>query len=122
MTRTFTLVMPMARINNPNRRGQHWAKVAACRAEMRETARAHAVGLDPIHGRSALTVRFQFPDHRPRDLDNYEIKGAIDGAVDVGVISDDRSTVLHPVTRDVADGRAPKGLCVMTFEFRAVEG
>lgn len=117
----FTLVWPLSRMNNPNRRGQHWARVAKWRAEMRQAAHDTATGLEPITGTCELTVTFAFPDRRPRDLDNYEIKGAIDGAVDAGLITDDRSTVLRSVTRRIGAGRSPRGFVVMVFDFTAAE-
>lgn len=117
----FTLTVPLARVNNPNRRGQHWARVALFRAEMRQAAFETAHGLDRIGGPCELTVTFAFPDNRPRDLDNYEIKGAIDGAVDAGVITDDKSTVLRSVTRRIGAGRSPRGFVVLTFDFTATE-
>lgn len=118
---TFTLTWPLDRVNNPNRRGQHWARVAKWRAEMRQAAFDAAQGLDRIDGPCELTMTFAFPDNRPRDLDNYEIKGAIDGAVDAGLITDDRSTVLRSVTRRVGSGKSPRGFVVMVFDFTATE-
>ena len=114
--RTFTLVMPIARLINSNQR-EHWAPRAAKTREMRETARIKARGLAPIDGPAELTVTFAFPDRRRRDLDNYSIKAAIDGAVDAHVIADDRSTVLRNVTRIPAQECSPKGCVVMVFEF-----
>ena len=115
--REFRLVMPMTRLINSNQR-EHWAKKAAKTREMRETARNHARDLPPIVGPAVLTVTFAFPDKRRRDLDNTSIKPAIDGAVDIGLLSDDRSTVLRAVTRRPADYLSPKGYAVLGFTFR----
>lgn len=112
----FQLILPMARLHNTNHR-DHWRVIARKRAEMRQAAFHVARPLDPIPGRVSLTVTFGFPDRRARDVDNYEIKGAIDGAVDAGLLGDDRSTVLRSVTRKPADVLSPKGYAVLTFEF-----
>ena len=119
--RTFTITMPMFRLHNSNDRHVHWADRARKRAEMRARARIAAQGLPPIVGRAKLTILFTFPDARNRDLDNYCCKGAIDGAVDAKVISDDRAKVLRPVTRDLAEGHSPKGYAVLTFVFSEVD-
>ena len=115
----FTLTVPMALVNNSNHR-THWALKARRRAHMRELALYTCVDCPAIPGPVHLTVTFAFPDRRNRDLDNYEIKGAIDGAVDAGVITDDRSTVLRAVTRRPADVLSPRGFAVLTFAFRPV--
>ena len=115
----FRLVTPMGELHNSNHR-EHWAVVARKRAGMVAAARAACHRLPRIPGPVALTVTFGFPDHRPRDLDNYEIKGAIDGAVKARVLTDDRSTVLRSVTRRPADALTPRGYAVLVFEFEAV--
>lgn len=116
----FRLVQPVAALHNANHR-HHWRVVARKRAAMREAAfYAARNGQRPLHGMVRLTVTFQFPDRRHRDLDNYEIKGAIDGAVDAGLIPDDRRQVLRSVTREASDTRAPKGYAVLTFTFEEV--
>lgn len=115
--REFRLVMPMTRLINSNHR-EHWTKKAAKTREMRETARNHARNLEPIQGPAELTVTFAFPTGHRRDLDNYSIKAGIDGAVDVGLLSDDRSTILRAVTRRPAGHLSPKGYAVLVFTFR----
>ena len=116
----FTLTMPLARIHNSNDRG-HWSIASRQRAEMRAAAKKAAWTLPAIPGKVTLTITFAFPDKRARDLDNWSVKGAIDGAVDAGVLSDDRANVLVSVTR-VAGGKSPKGYAVMTFAFSPVAG
>lgn len=113
----FRLVLPTTELHNSNHR-THWAVQARKARDMRQAARLACAGAAPIPGPVALTVTFAFPDRRPRDLDNYSIKAAIDGAVDAGVLTDDRSTVLRSVTRQPADAPSPKGYAVLTFEFR----
>ena len=98
MITTITLVLPLAKVNNSNTR-EHYMVKARKRAAMREAMRLLARDATPVHGKVRLLVGFAFPDRRHRDLDNLEIKGAIDGLVDAGVIEDDRSTVLTAVTR-----------------------
>lgn len=115
MTAEFRLTMPTPALHNSNHR-THWAVKAGKARAMREAARAACADLEPITGPVALTVTFGFPDRRPRDLDNYSIKAAIDGAVDAGILTDDRSTVLRSVTRQVGP-RSPKGYTILTFEF-----
>lgn len=115
--REFRLVMPMTRLINSNKK-EHWAPAAAKRKEMRTTARQHCADLEPIKGAATLLITFMFPDRRHRDVDNYEAKGAIDGAVDAGLISDDRSTVLTHVERVGSDYLSPKGYAVLVFTFR----
>jgi len=116
---TFRLTLPTADLHNSNHRG-HWSIKSRKRAAMREAARRAAVDLEPITGSVDLVVTFGFPDRRGRDLDNVEIKGAIDGAVDAGVISDDRRQVLRSITRRAAEALSPRGYVVLTFEFRPV--
>ena len=116
---TFTLTLPTADLHNSNHRG-HWSIKSRKRAAMREAARRAAVDLEPITGSVDLVVTFGFPDRRGRDLDNVEIKGAIDGAVDAGVISDDRRQVLRSITRRAAEALSPRGYVVLAFEFRPV--
>lgn len=99
MTTTITLTLPLASVPNSNDRRVHWAVLARKRRAMREATGLLARGAKPVPGRVRLKVGFAFPDRRHRDLDNLEIKGAIDGLVDAGVIEDDRSTVLTAVTR-----------------------
>lgn len=117
----FRLILPTHELHNSNHRG-HWSIKARKRAAMREAARRAAVDLDPIHGAVDLTVTFAFPDRRARDLDNVEIKGAIDGAVDVGLIDDDRRQVLRSITRRSADHSSPAGYAVLTFDIRPAGG
>lgn len=117
--RAFQLALPMAGLHNTNHR-DHWRVIARKRAGMREAAFYAAKTLDPIPGPVSLTVTFAFPDRRARDLDNYEIKGAIDGCVDAGLLSDDRSTILRSVTRKPADALSPKGYAVLVFAFEPV--
>ena len=116
---TFTLTLPTADLHNSNHRG-HWSIKSRKRAAMREAARRAAVDLEPITGPVDLVVTFAFPDRRGRDLDNVEIKGAIDGAVDAGAISDDRRQVLRSITRRSAEALSPRGYAVLTFDFRPV--
>jgi len=118
--RTFNLTMPMSQMHSSNE-GGHWAIEAGKRKIMRQMAGYAARGLDPIPGKATLTVLFAFPDKRHRDLDNYSLKGGIDGAVDAGLITDDHSAVLKPITRDEGVGRSPKGFAVLTFTFSEVE-
>lgn len=121
MSAAFRLVLPLGELHNSNHRG-HWSIKARKRAAMREAARRAAVDLEPITGPVDLTITFAFPDRRARDLDNVECKGAIDGAVDAEVITDDRRQVLQSITRRASDAPSPKGYAVLTFEFRPVEG
>jgi Holliday junction resolvase RusA-like endonuclease len=115
----FRLVLPIADLHNSNHRG-HWSVAARKRAAMREAARLACTDQPRLSGPVALTVTFGFPDRRPRDLDNYEIKGAIDGAVTAGLIDEDRSTVLRSVTRE-GGPVSPKGYAVLVFTFRPAE-
>ena len=117
--RAFTLTVPMAQMHSSNQ-GGHWSIEAKKRKVMRQMARSAARDLAPIDGKASLMVWFTFPDRIRRDLDNYSIKGGIDGAVDAGIISDDRATVLKPVARDLMDGRSEKGFAVLTFVFTEV--
>ena len=116
---TFRLILPTSELHNSNHRG-HWSVKSRKRAAMREAARRAAVDLTPITGPVDLTITFAFPDKRARDLDNIECKGAIDGAVDAGVIADDRRQVLRSITRRVADAPSPKGYVVLVFTFEGV--
>jgi len=99
MTTTITLTLPLASVPNSNDRRVHWAVLARKRRAMREAMGRVAADAKPVPGKVRLLVGFAFPDRRHRDLDNLEIKGAIDGLVDAGVIDEDRSTVLTAVTR-----------------------
>lgn len=116
---TFTLFVPTRGVNNTNSRS-HWRVVAKNRAMMRAMARDACTGLPGLVGRVELVALFAFPDNRPRDLDNYEIKAAIDGAVDAGLLTDDRSKVLRPVTRDEHPFRSPKGFIRIDLTFKEV--
>lgn len=115
----FRLVVPIAELHSSNHRG-HWSVGARKRAAMRRAAKATCAGFAPMTGPVTLTVTFAFPDRRRRDLDNVEIKGAIDGAVDAGLLPDDRLTVLCGVNRIPADEPSPKGYAVLTFQFAPV--
>lgn len=114
----FRLALPMSDLHTTNQR-EHWAVIARKRRNMRALASSAAAHLEPIPGRVRLTVTFAFPDNRGRDLDNYEIKGAIDGLVDAGVISDDKKQVLRSVTRQASDHLSPKGYAVLVFDVEA---
>lgn len=106
----LTLVLPLKRVHNSNHRG-HWSVAQSKRAELRQLAalesRRQGVGarVAPVH----LWVEFHFPDRRGRDLDNIEIKGAIDGLVDAGILPDDSRQVIPTVTRHAGEGRSDKG-------------
>lgn len=113
---SFTLLVPIREMDNSNHR-THWAVRARKQRNLRAQAKAACQGITPLAGRLALTVSFRFPDRRHRDLDNYSLKGAIDGAVDAQLIPDDRSTVLHTVTRTRDETRAPKGFVRLHFTF-----
>lgn len=117
---SFQLVLPVTELHNSNHRG-HWSVGSKKRRAMREAAERACVDLPAIPGPVTLTITFAFPDRRHRDLDNVEVKGAIDGAVDAGVLSDDRATVLTAVTRRPSENRSPKGYVVLGFEFRSAE-
>lgn len=95
---TIILRLPLDKVNNSNKR-EHYQVKARKRAAMREAMRLLAQQATPVPGKVRLLVGFAFPDRRHRDLDNLEIKGAIDGLVDAGVMDEDRSTVLVSVTR-----------------------
>lgn len=116
MTAEFRLVLPLSELHNSNHRG-HWSVGAKKRAAMRAAAKSACADLEPIPGPVDLVITFAYPDKRPRDLDNVEAKGAIDGAVDAGVLTDDRATVLRSVTRRQSAVKAPRGYAVLTFEF-----
>lgn len=116
---TFTLLIPTREVNNTNSRS-HWRIVARNRAMMRAMAGDACKGLPGLTGRISLLVVFAFPDARHRDLDNYEVKSAIDGAVDAGLLMDDRSTILRPVTRDEHPFRSPKGFIRIDLTFKEV--
>lgn len=113
---TFLLTVPIKEMDNSNHR-VHWATRARRQKRLRAAAKAACAGLAPITGRATLTVAFRFPDRRHRDLDNYSLKGAIDGAVDAGLIPDDRSTVLHTVTRTRDETRSAPSTVHLTFTF-----
>lgn len=104
----LTLTMPAAQVNNSNRR-QHWSLTAANRSLMRTMAGIEGRRLAQVAGPVHLVAEFEFPDRRVRDLDNFEIKGAIDGLVDARVLPDDDRTRLVAVTRRTGPGRSPKG-------------
>jgi Holliday junction resolvase RusA-like endonuclease len=118
---TLTIVVEMDQFPSSNHRG-HWRTLARKRAGMRVDAKTACLlqEVAPIDGPVHLTVTFAFPDRRRRDLDNYEIKSAIDGIVDAGVISDDRSTVLRAITRRPADHLSVKGYAELRFDLEAV--
>ena len=118
--RTFSLTMPITRLHNSNHRS-HWAVIASKRAEMKTRAYIACRGMTPIPGKATLTVTFAFPDRHIRDLDNWEIKSAIDGAVKAGILTDDRHQVLTSITRTTGAGRSPKDFAVLTFTFSEVE-
>lgn len=115
-TAAFRLVTPLSELHSSNHR-EHWAVVARKAATMRASARIACASLPKLTAPVTLTVTFAWPDKRRRDLDNVAIKAAIDGAVDAGIIPDDRSTVLRSVTRECAESLAPKGYVVLTFTF-----
>ena len=118
---SFRLILPISELHNSNDRGasSHWAVVARKRKAMRAAAKEVCQHIAAVPGRVSLTVTFQFPDNRWRDLDNYEIKGAIDGMVDAGVISDDKRQVLGRVTREDSDVHSAKGFVALTFDIEA---
>lgn len=116
---TFTLFVRMRDMDNSNHR-THWAVKAKKQRELRAAAHGACQGQPPLTGPVALTVTFRFPDARHRDLDNYSLKGAIDGVVDAGLISDDRRTVLRSVTRTSTDERSPKGYVRLDFNLKEV--
>ena len=119
MVTTITLTLPLASVPNSNDRG-HWSIGARKRRAMREAMGLLARGATPVHGRVRLKVGFAFPDRRHRDLDNYEIKGAIDGLVDAGVIDEDRSTVLVSVTRWRMEHKSEWKYVELRFEVEGV--
>jgi Holliday junction resolvase RusA-like endonuclease len=115
----FQLVIPTAEMHNSNHRG-HWSVAANKRKWMRASARAATHDTPRLTGPVTLTITFQFSDNRVRDLDNLEVKGAIDGAVDSGVIEDDKATILRSVTRETGVKHGIPKTVVLTFEFRTV--
>ena len=115
----FQLIIPMPDLPSSNHR-EHWRVTAKKRAAMRAAAGLACTHMRAIDGPVHLTITFGFPDKRGRDLDNYEIKGAIDGMVDAGLISDDRSTVLRAVTRKPAEHLSIKGHAVLMFDLEPV--
>jgi crossover junction endodeoxyribonuclease RusA len=110
----LTLDLPLAQVNNSNQR-KHWTKTAANRSLMRTIAGLEARDLTPVTGPVHLWVVFTFPDKRQRDLDNFEVKGAIDGIVDAGVLPDDNTRQVVAVTRTVGKGRSEKGRVRIRF-------
>lgn len=115
----FQLVIPMAALPSSNHR-DHWRVTAKKRAAMRAAAALACTHLQPIDGPVHLTITFGFPDRRRRDLDNYEVKSAIDGMVDAGVITEDNSRVLRAVTRRPAEHLSAKGHAVIVFDLEPV--
>ncbi len=113
---SFVLLVPITQMDNSNHR-THWAVRARKQRQLRAQAKAACQGLNPLAGRLTLTVSFRFPDKRHRDLDNYSLKAAVDGAVDAGLIPDDRSTILHTFIRTRDETRAPRGYVRLHFTY-----
>jgi Holliday junction resolvase RusA-like endonuclease len=112
---SFTLTLPLADLHNSNDRS-HWAVIAKKRKALRALAKREAHKTLPVfYGPVALDVVFQFPTAHRRDLDNYEIKAAIDGMVDANVFEDDRSDILVAVTRRSNPKKSPQGCVTLTF-------
>ena len=114
---TVTLTVPTGALDNSNHR-THWAVRARKQRDLRAAMRAACHGVTPLAGGVTLTITFRFPDSRHRDLDNLSMKGAIDGAVDAGLIADDRSTILRSVTRTRDDRTSPRGFVRLDFNFQ----
>src|SRR5690606_23075017 len=112
--------LPLVSVPNSNDRRVHWAVLARKRRAMREAMGRVAADAKPVPGKVRLLVGCAFPDKRHRDLDNLEIKGAIDGLVDAGVIEDDRSTVLTAVTRWRMEHKSEWKYVELRFEIEGV--
>lgn len=117
------MLFEQAELHNSNHRG-HWTIPARKRAAMRRHAgniaqaavRAHG----PIPGPVTLTITFDFPNQRRRDLDNIEVKGLIDGIVDAGLVTDDNADTIVAVTRTRGDRPTPPKMTRITVDIEQV--
>jgi len=107
-------VTDMSALHNSNHRG-HWSvgskKRAAMRRDFGNLALAKRLEVGVMEPPVSVRVTFDFPDKRRRDLDNFEIKGLIDGIVDGGLLPDDDARNIVSVTRAAGGSSVPKG-CV----------
>lgn len=74
----------VARALSPNGRAGYWARVRAKRlVAERVMVELQRQGVQPMHGRVRLTVRWVFPQRRRRDADNHAGGGCVKAAIDV---------------------------------------
>lgn len=114
---TFALAMPIADLINSNGR-EHYQVKAKKRAMLRHFTCAAVEGLPAIQAPARGVVTFIWPDKRDRDPDNYELKGAWDGLVDAGILSDDNGRILTTTVRFAAPWRHSLGRGVVVLGFK----
>ena len=120
-TATFALHLPIRDIPNSNDR-VHWSVTARKRAHMRAATAALVKAMHvTLQSPAELTLTFSFPNKRPRDLDNLEVKGLIDGAVtDAKLLPGDDHAHLVAVIRRLDTHKTEAGMCRITAEFTTV--
>lgn len=95
---TVSLDYPIKALINTNQH-LHRHVQAVKRRDLRSDIGLVARNLKPVPTPARVTVEFGWPDRIRRDADNYEIKGAIDALVDVGVLPDDNGTHIPETMR-----------------------
>jgi len=122
---TLTFNLPRALIINANQK-EHWAVEAGKKRNLRCLGKIAATGQTISPEPVVLHIDIGWPDARRRDAENLAgtVKALTDGAVDSGLISDDRDSVIKSrVWTGYVSGHwaGVPGITVITMRFEPIE-
>ena len=112
--------LPRALIINANQK-KHWAIEAGKKRNLRTLGKITATGQTISSEPVVLHIDIGWPDARRRDAENLAgtVKALTDGAVDSGLISDDRDSVIKSRVWTGHKAGVP-GITVITMRFEPV--